>query len=114
MDDCLFCKIARKEIPAKIAYEDRQVIAFEDVNPQAPTHTLIIPKAHFATLNDVGAEQEGVLGHMMLVATRVAKDKGLDEKGYRLVANCLESAGQSVFHIHLHILGGRNFSWPPG
>ncbi len=114
MADCLFCKIARKEIPAKIAYEDRQVIAFEDVNPQAPTHTLIIPKAHFATLNDVGAEQEGVLGHMMLVATRVAKDKGLNEKGYRLVANCLESAGQSVFHIHLHILGGRNFSWPPG
>ncbi len=114
MADCLFCKIARKEIPAKIAYEDRQVIAFEDVNPQAPTHTLIIPKAHFATLNDVGAEQEGVLGHMMLVATRVAKDKGLNEKGYRLVANCLESAGQSVFHIHLHVLGGRNFSWPPG
>ncbi|MEE9292102.1 MAG: histidine triad nucleotide-binding protein [Acidobacteriota bacterium] len=114
MADCLFCKIARKEIPAKIAYEDRQVIAFEDVNPQAPSHTLIIPKAHFATMNDVGAEQEGLLGHMMLVATRVAKDKGLDEKGYRLVANCLESAGQSVFHIHLHILGGRNFSWPPG
>jgi len=114
MADCLFCKIARKEIPAKIAYEDRQVVAFEDVNPQAPTHTLIIPKAHFATLNDVGAEQEGVLGHMMLVATRVARDKGLNENGYRLVANCLESAGQSVFHIHLHILGGRNFSWPPG
>ncbi len=114
MADCLFCKIARKEIPAKIAYEDRQVIAFEDVNPQAPSHTLIIPKAHFATMNDVGAEQEGLLGHMMLVATRVAKDKGLDEKGYRLVANCLESAGQSVFHIHLHVLGGRNFSWPPG
>ena len=114
MADCLFCKIARKEIPAKIAYEDRQVIAFEDVNPQAPSHTLIIPKAHFATMNDVGAEQEGLLGHMMLVATRVAKDKGLYEKGYRLVANCLESAGQSVFHIHLHVLGGRNFSWPPG
>ena len=97
MADCLFCKIARKEIPAKIAYEDRQVVAFEDITPQAPSHTLIIPKAHFATMNDVGAEQEGLLGHMMLVATRVAKDKGLDEKGYRLVANCLESAGQSVF-----------------
>lgn len=114
MADCLFCKIARKEIPAKIAFEDQQVVAFEDISPQAPTHTLIIPKEHFATLNDVGAEQEGMLGHMMLVATRIAKDKGLHEKGYRLVANCLESAGQSVFHIHLHVLGGRDFSWPPG
>ncbi len=114
MVDCLFCKIARKEIPAKIAFEDQQVVAFEDISPQAPTHTLIIPKEHFATLNDVGAEQEGMLGHMMLVATRIAKDKGLHEKGYRLVANCLESAGQSVFHIHLHVLGGRDFSWPPG
>ncbi|MCZ6696100.1 MAG: histidine triad nucleotide-binding protein [Acidobacteria bacterium] len=114
MVDCLFCKIARKEIPAKIAFEDQQVVAFEDISPQAPTHTLIIPREHFATLNDVGAEQEGMLGHMMLVATRIAKDKGLHEKGYRLVANCLESAGQSVFHIHLHVLGGRDFSWPPG
>ncbi len=114
MADCLFCKIARKEIPAKIAYEDRQVVAFEDIKPQAPVHTLIISKSHFATLNDVGAEHEGVLGHMMLVATRVAKDKGLHDKGYRLVANCLESAGQSVFHIHLPLLGGRDFSWPPG
>jgi len=114
MADCLFCRIARKEIAANIVYDDRQVVAFEDLHPQAPTHTLVIPKTHFATLNDVGAEQEALLGHMMLVATRVAKDKGLHADGYRLVANCLESAGQSVFHVHLHLLGGRRFSWPPG
>ncbi len=114
MADCIFCKIGRKEIPAKVVYEDRQVLAFEDLHPQAPTHTLVIPKSHFATLNDVGAEEEGLLGHLMLVATRIAKDKGLRDKGYRLVANCLEGAGQSVFHIHLHLLGGRRFTWPPG
>jgi histidine triad (HIT) family protein len=114
MADCIFCKVGRKEIPSHIVYEDRQVVAFEDLNPQAPTHTLIIPKTHVATLNDVGAEQEALLGHMMLVATRVAKDKGIDREGYRLVANCLASAGQSVFHIHVHLLGGRPFTWPPG
>ena len=114
MAECIFCKIARKDIPAKIVYDDRQVVAFEDINPQAPAHTLVISKSHIATLNDVGAEQEGLLGHMMLVAARVAKDKGLHSQGYRLVANCLESAGQSVFHIHLHLLGGRRFGWPPG
>jgi histidine triad (HIT) family protein len=114
MADCIFCKIARKEIPARIVYDDRQVVAFEDLNPQAPTHTLIIPKSHIATFNDVGAGEESLVGHMMVVAARVAKDKGLDETGYRLVANCLESAGQSVFHIHVHLLGGRRFTWPPG
>jgi len=114
MADCLFCKIGRKEIPSRIAYEDRLVVAFEDINPQAPHHALIIPKAHFDTLNDVGAGEESLLGHMMVVATRVAKDKGLDKEGYRLVANCMESAGQSVFHVHLHLLGGRRFAWPPG
>ncbi len=114
MSDCIFCKIGRKEIPSRIAYEDRQVIAFEDVNPQAPTHTLIIPKEHFATLNDISQEEEALLGHLMLVATRLAQEKGLQEEGYRLVANCMEGAGQSVFHIHLHLLGGRKFNWPPG
>jgi histidine triad (HIT) family protein len=114
MSDCIFCKIGRKEIPSRIAYEDRQVVAFEDVNPQAPTHTLIIPKEHFATLNDISQEEEALLGHLMLVATRLAKEKGLEVEGYRLVANCMEGAGQSVFHIHLHLLGGRKFNWPPG
>ena len=114
MTDCIFCKIGRKEIPSRINYEDRQVVAFEDVNPQAPTHILIIPKEHFATLNDIAQEEEALLGHLMLVATRLAKEKGLQEEGYRLVANCMEGAGQSVFHIHLHLLGGRKFNWPPG
>ena len=114
MADCLFCRIARKEIPSRIVYEDRQVLVFEDINPQAPTHSLVISKNHFATLNDVGPGEEGLLGHMMIVATKVAKDKGLHESGYRIVANCLEAAGQSVFHVHLHLLGGRRFAWPPG
>lgn len=114
MADCLFCRIARKEIPAKFVYEDRQVVAFDDINPQAPSHALVIPKNHFATLNDVGPGDEALLGHMMIVAAHVAKDKGLHESGYRIVANCLEGAGQSVFHIHVHVLGGRRFAWPPG
>jgi len=114
MADCLFCKIARKEIPAKIVYEDRHVVAFEDIHPQAPVHVLVIPKSHFATFNDVGPDEEALLGHMMLVATRMAKEKGVNDTGYRLVGNCLEGAGQSVFHIHVHLLGGRRFAWPPG
>ena len=114
MSDCIFCKIGRKEIPARIAFEDQQVVAFEDLNPQAPIHTLIIPKAHFATLNDLGEGEAGLLGHMILVAKQLAKDKGLADEGYRLVANCQANAGQSVFHIHLHLLGGRRFAWPPG
>lgn len=114
MADCLFCRIERKEIPSRIVYEDRQVVAFEDINPQAPVHTLVIPRSHVATLNDVGAEDEALLGHMMLVAARLAKDKGIDKEGFRIVANCLEAAGQSVFHVHVHLLGGRRFAWPPG
>ena len=114
MEDCLFCKIARKEIPATLLYEDRRVAAFADIHPQAPVLALILPKTHHATLNDDSAEEEQLLGHMVLVATKIAGDKGLREKGYRLVANCLASAGQSVFHLHLHLLGGRDFHWPPG
>jgi histidine triad (HIT) family protein len=114
MSDCLFCKIARKEVPATILYEDRLVVAFADIHPQAPVHVLIIPKAHHATLNDVSAEEEQLLGHLILAATKIAGEAGLKEKGYRLVANCLASAGQSVFHVHFHLLGGRNFNWPPG
>jgi len=114
MQDCLFCKISRKEIPAAIVYEDRLVAAFDDINPQAPVHVLIIPKAHYATLNDVSAEEQALLGHVVLVATKIAGERGLKEQGYRLVANCLASAGQSVFHLHFHLLGGRHFSWPPG
>jgi len=114
MADCLFCKVARKEIPAAILYEDRLVLAFRDVNPQAPVHALIIPKTHYATLSDVSAEEQSLLGHLLLVVTKIAGENGLKENGYRVVINCLASAGQSVFHLHLHLLGGRLFTWPPG
>jgi histidine triad (HIT) family protein len=112
--ECLFCRISRKEIPAKVLYEDRLVMAFADINPQAPVHAIIIPKAHFETLNDVSAEEEQLLGHVVIAATKLAGDLGLRDHGYRLVANCLASAGQSVFHVHFHLLGGRTFAWPPG
>ena len=114
MADCLFCRIVRKEIPAKVLYEDAKVLAFADVNPQAPVHALLVPKAHFDTLNDMSADEEALLGHCVLAATRVAAEQGLQDKGYRLVANCLSGAGQSVFHVHFHILGGRGLGWPPG
>jgi histidine triad (HIT) family protein len=114
MDDCIFCKIASKEIPAKIVFEDDEVIAFEDLNPQAPTHTLVIPRRHLATLNEVDAGSSDLIGKVVAAAVRIAKERGLAEDGYRLVANCQENAGQSVFHIHFHLLGGRTFAWPPG
>jgi histidine triad (HIT) family protein len=114
MDDCIFCKIAAKTIPAKVVYEDDLLLAFDDIRPQAPTHVLIIPKAHFASLNDVPADQAGLLGHMVLAARRVAADKGVDRSGYRLVINTARDSGQDVFHIHIHLLGGRRMTWPPG
>ena len=114
MSDCLFCKIVGKEIPSKIVFEDTRCLAFDDINPQAPTHVLIIPRAHFATLDDVPESESATMGHMVTVATKIARERGLGESGYRLVWNCREGAGQSVFHIHLHLLGGRPFSWPPG
>lgn len=112
--DCLFCKIVRKEIPAKVQYEDDQVLAFHDIGPQAPTHVLVIPKKHLSTLNDLGDGDKDLIGRLILKGTEIAKELGHADKGYRLVANCQEEAGQSVFHIHLHVLGGRRFSWPPG
>ena len=111
---CIFCRIARGEIPARLAHEDEEIVAFEDANPQAPTHTLIVPRAHIATLNDLSPADEGLIGRMVLIAQGVAVKKGLGESGYRLVWNCQEGAGQSVFHIHLHLMGGRPFRWPPG
>lgn len=112
--DCIFCKIASKEIPARIAFESDRVIAFHDMFPQAPTHVLVIPKAHFSTLNDVPAEQAPLLGELVSAATAVAKELGLAEAGYRVVMNCNDDGGQSVYHIHLHLLGGRHMAWPPG
>ncbi len=111
--DCLFCKIARKEIPAKIVYEDADVFAFEDIGPQAPTHILICPRKHFASLNDAVAEDQIVLGKLHLVAAQIARERNLLD-GYRTVINSGRGAGQSVFHLHLHLLGGRAFRWPPG
>jgi len=111
--DCLFCKIAAKQIPAKLVHEDAEVFAFEDINPQAPTHVLICPKKHFSSLADAGAEHESVLGKVALVAAKIARDRSLGA-GYRTVINTGSGAGQTVFHLHLHLLGGRSFRWPPG
>ncbi|HCD41029.1 MAG TPA: histidine triad nucleotide-binding protein [Firmicutes bacterium] len=113
MNDCLFCKIARKEIPADIVYEDDDVLAFRDIRPQAPVHVLVIPKRHIASLADLTQEDKDVMGHVTLVASRLARDLGVSE-GYRVVINCGKDAGQSVFHIHMHLLGGRSLGWPPG
>jgi len=114
MTDCIFCRIARGELPANLAYEDDEIVAFHDLQPQAPTHILVIPKQHFSTLLDVNEEQTNLLGKLQLTAVEIARQQGLDEVGFRVVTNCLASAGQSVFHIHVHLLGGRAFSWPPG
>ena len=113
MTDCLFCKFAKKEIPTTIIYEDDQVLAFNDIRPQAPTHIIIIPKKHIAMISDAPDSDKNLLGHLMLTAKKIAADAGL-EKGYRLVMNCNEHGGQTVFHIHLHLLGGRHMQWPPG
>jgi histidine triad (HIT) family protein len=113
LNDCLFCKIARKEIPADIVYEDDDVLAFRDIRPQAPVHVLVIPKRHIATLADLTQEDKDVMGHVTLVASRLARDLGVSE-GYRVVINCGKDAGQTVFHIHMHLLGGRSLGWPPG
>ncbi|HET6374075.1 MAG TPA: histidine triad nucleotide-binding protein [Candidatus Polarisedimenticolia bacterium] len=112
--DCLFCRIIAGEINSKILAQDERVVAFEDINPQAPHHTLICPRKHISTLNDVEAGDEPLIGHMVRVAADLAREFGDAEEGYRLVANCQRGAGQSVFHIHFHLLGGRTFSWPPG
>lgn len=112
--DCLFCKIVNKEIPATIAYSDDKVIAFDDLHPRAPTHKLIIPRKHIATLNDLTTEDAPLIGHLLYTAQTLAKQYGIAEAGYRVVMNCNADAGQAVFHIHLHLIGGRHLTWPPG
>jgi histidine triad (HIT) family protein len=114
MDNCLFCKIVGGQIPAQIVYQDSECVAFRDINPQAPTHILIIPRRHIPTTNDLQSEDQALVGHLTLAAAEIARQEGIEEEGYRLVMNCNEGAGQSVFHIHLHLLGGRGFGWPPG
>ncbi len=113
-EHCLFCRIASGEIPARKIYEDPDVIAFQDINPQAPTHVLLIPRRHIATLDDLTEADSATIGTAVVRAAKVARDLKLPADGYRLVINTGEKAGQSVFHIHLHILGGRAFAWPPG
>ncbi|MHA7840411.1 MAG: histidine triad nucleotide-binding protein [Gammaproteobacteria bacterium] len=112
--DCLFCNIVTKEIPATITYEDEQVLAFEDINPQAPIHHLIIPRKHIATINDLANEDYSLVGHLYKAAKQIAHQLHIQQIGYRTVMNCNKGAGQEIFHIHLHLLGGRNLQWPPG
>jgi len=112
--DCLFCKISAGSIPSEMVYESDTVFAIKDINPQAPTHILIIPRAHHATLLDVEETDHELMGSVISVANQLAKERQLDKSGYRLVVNCGEGAGQSVFHIHFHLLGGRALKWPPG
>ena len=111
-DDCLFCRIVRGEIPAKLVAQTGACVAFRDINPQAPTHILVVPREHVPSLNE--ARDPEILGRMALLAAEIARDEGIAERGYRTVINTNAEAGQTVFHIHLHLLGGRRFGWPPG
>ena len=112
--NCLFCKIAQGEIPATVVYEDDELITFRDIRPQAPTHMLVVPKRHIATINDTNDQDQQLLGSMILRAKKCAHAEGLSEAGYRLVFNINSGGGQEVYHIHLHLLGGRQMTWPPG
>ena len=112
MGECIFCKIANKEIPSKPVYEDERCYAFYDLDPQAPTHFLVIPKRHIASALDLGEDDAALVGHCYAVIAKVARDLGLDS--YRVVTNCGEQAGQTVFHLHFHVLAGRDMTWPPG
>lgn len=114
MPDCIFCKIASGDIPSDKVYEDDSLVGFRDIQPQAPTHIVIIPKEHIETVNDITEDDSELLSGMLLACQRIAKDEGLSENGYRIVINCNRDGGQSVFHLHAHVLGGRKMSWPPG
>jgi histidine triad (HIT) family protein len=114
MQDCIFCKIVRGEIPAKKVFETDEVLAFDDINPVAPVHVVVVPKRHIATLNDAGDGDAQILGRLLLAAKGVAAAKGLSQNGYRLVVNTMAGAGQLVFHVHIHVFGGRALRWPPG
>jgi len=111
---CLFCRIIAGEIPGTFLYQDERLVVLQDINPQAPLHALVIPRKHVATLNDLSPEDDGLIGEMLRRAAIVARGHGVAETGYRAVFNCNREAGQTVFHIHLHVLGGRSLAWPPG
>ena len=114
MTQCIFCRIVERTLPARIIFEDEEIVAFEDAHPQAPIHALIVPRKHLASLKDATAEDVPLLGRMLTVARQLARERGLETRGYRTVINTGSGAGQSVFHLHLHLLGGRVFHWPPG
>jgi histidine triad (HIT) family protein len=114
MSDCIFCKIIDKKVPAKVVYEDEHVLAFEDLNPQAPVHILVIPKKHIPTLLDVKEEDDALVGQLLKTVNRIARERGIAERGFRIVSNCNHESGQTVYHIHIHLLGGRPMLWPPG
>jgi histidine triad (HIT) family protein len=114
MADCLFCKIARKEIPAKLLYEDEDALAFEDINPQAPVHVLVVPKRHIPTLNDLTPADDALVGKLARISAVIARDRGIAEAGWRSVVNVNREGGQLVFHVHMHCMGGRPMFWPPG
>lgn len=109
MEDCIFCKISRGEIPTEFVYEDDKVVAFDDINPEAPVHVLIIPREHISTLNDIRPEQKNLMGHLLWVIKEIARLKNVQESGYRILTNCGTGAGQVVFHLHFHLLGGKRF-----
>lgn len=114
MADCLFCKIVAGQIPGNLVFQNDHVVAFRDITPRAPTHVLIVPRRHIDTLNDLTPEDDALVGEVVRAASTIARTEGLAERGYRTVFNCNAEAGQTVFHIHLHLLGGRRFGWPPG
>ncbi|PIZ04006.1 MAG: histidine triad nucleotide-binding protein [Gammaproteobacteria bacterium CG_4_10_14_0_8_um_filter_38_16] len=112
--DCLFCKIAAGTLKTDFVYHDEQVVAFNDIAPQAPHHILIIPKKHIATINDIAEKDNALIGHMMQTAKKIAVELKIQDAGYRVIMNCNQNGGQAVYHIHFHLLGGRQMSWPPG
>ncbi len=114
MSECIFCRVAAGTLPSKVIHEDEQAVAFEDTNPQAPVHFLVIPRKHVVSIGEMHQGDSGLLGHLMLTCAKIAKERGLTASGYRVVTNTGPNAGQSVFHLHLHVLGGRPMAWPPG
>ena len=114
MEECIFCKIISKEIAASMVYEDEKMIAFSDINPQAPVHILLIPKEHFPSLNEIPEDKKDILSHLLFKAKEIAREKKIADRGYRIVLNTARESGQEVLHIHFHLLGGRQMSWPPG
>ncbi len=114
MSDCLFCKMIAGEIQPDKVFETEDVLAFRDINPQAPTHVLVVPKRHIATINDIGDDDDALVGKLFMAAAEIAREEGIAEEGFRTVMNCNRRAGQTVFHLHLHVLGGRDLTWPPG